>query len=481
MTGIIPPSPLSCTATSTRHSLGGIGGPSGDEMGLSSRWCLLSRQSREHLMDYPSGSRGTMGVTRLARNKPPYPMWNLPPMAVAVTVAGLLVSGCSGPEGASGLQQVVRDSAGVLIVENAVGSWPPGGWRIAAEPEVHIGVSDGPPEYQFIEVSSAVRQSDGRIVVADVGTAEVRVYAANGEHLLTGGARGSGPGEFQELTSLYSLPGDSLLAYDSRARRLSIFDPQGMFVRDASLPTLPYDQVSVHGVFPDASLLASSLQVEDEAKASGYIRPTQLLHRVALDGTSNIIASLPGPETQDWTDGASNASSELIFGRRSHVAVSGARVYAAPNDRYEIGLYTAGGRLERLIRLKRDPRPVVLADFEAKREKRIAELAQSGFPPPIQQRLVELYRAMAPPPTMPAFRTFLTTRDGGLWVQDYAEAQEEESPHWAVFDAEGRFAGSVELPERFTPREIGIEYVLGVWQDEVDVQHVRLYRFEALR
>jgi hypothetical protein len=49
---------------------------------------------------------------------------------------------------------------------------------------------------------------------------------------------------------------------------------------------------------------------------------------------------------------------------------------------------------------------------------------------------------------------------------------------WSVFDASGRWLGDVALPSRFTPKEIGADYVLGIGRDADDVPHVLMYRIE---
>ena len=53
---------------------------------------------------------------------------------------------------------------------------------------------------------------------------------------------------------------------------------------------------------------------------------------------------------------------------------------------------------------------------------------------------------------------------------------EEEPVRWAVFDPEGRWLGDVETPRGGRVWDIGNDYVLGVWQDALGVQQVRMYR-----
>ena len=40
----------------------------------------------------------------------------------------------------------------------------------------------------------------------------------------------------------------------------------------------------------------------------------------------------------------------------------------------------------------------------------------------------------------------------------------------------GRWLGDIETPPNGRVWDIGNDYVLGVWQDELDVQQVRMYR-----
>lgn len=51
----------------------------------------------------------------------------------------------------------------------------------------------------------------------------------------------------------------------------------------------------------------------------------------------------------------------------------------------------------------------------------------------------------------------------------------EERNSRTVFRDDGRWWGTVELPPRFAPTHIGDEFVLEVWRDSMDMEHVRLY------
>lgn len=104
----------------------------------------------------------------------------------------------------------------------------PGAFGLNPAPLVQIGVSDGPMELQFHKAISAHRLADGRIVVSNGGTTELRWYAPDGAYLLAAGRAGQGPGEFRGTPTLFAWPGDSIAAYDPTLERLSLFSADGV-------------------------------------------------------------------------------------------------------------------------------------------------------------------------------------------------------------------------------------------------------------
>ena len=121
----------------------------------------------------------------------------------------------------------VRDSAGIRIIENPR---PPEGsrldWRIGPEPAVSIGERTGEEPYLLSFVRGATRLSDGRIVVANGGSNELRFFDAVGVHLATRGGGGEGPGEFERLLRVEPWPGDSIVAWRAARAGFSVFDSE---------------------------------------------------------------------------------------------------------------------------------------------------------------------------------------------------------------------------------------------------------------
>jgi hypothetical protein len=77
----------------------------------------------------------------------------------------------------------------------------------------------------------------------------------------------------------------------------------------------------------------------------------------------------------------------------------------------------------------------------------------------------------------PAISDLVVDDLGHVWVGEYrAFWMKSEAPRsWTVFDPDGRMLGRVPLPSTFVPLHIGPDFVLGVWRDDVDVEHVRVY------
>ena len=120
------------------------------------------------------------------------------PVAAAALVVALVLAfpACEGADSPGEVLTQVRDSAGIRIIENAS---PPEGsrlnWRIGSEPALSIGEVDGEDPYLLYLARDATRLNDGRIVVANRGTQELRVFDARGTYLETWGGEGEGPGE----------------------------------------------------------------------------------------------------------------------------------------------------------------------------------------------------------------------------------------------------------------------------------------------
>lgn len=151
-------------------------------------------------------------------------------------IALALLAACGTADAPPTVEPVIEDSAGVVVAtfpEAALEQ--PAPFRLADEPSLVIGVVDGETEYQWSSPVSAVRLEDGRVAVLERTPAEIRLFESDGTFVRRIGGPGEGPGEFANPAMLALAGPDTLLVWDSRARRLSWFTVEGTLVRERSV------------------------------------------------------------------------------------------------------------------------------------------------------------------------------------------------------------------------------------------------------
>jgi len=381
-----------------------------------------------------------------------------------------LFSGCGAVAGPTAVE---RDSAGIRIVENPAALAARPLWTVAAEPAVEIGLLEGDEAYQLSRVQSAVRLSDGRIVIANGGTQNLRFFDATGAHVRSVGREGEGPGEFRQLGPVTVLPGDSLAAYDWNLRRVSYFGPDGAFVRSVNLE-FPTGFPTPVGRFSDGAwLCVRGFTFSPGGDGSQIVRDTvPLLVFEPTGALRDSIVRMPAPEFFVRTSGRSAFARSLPFGRTTEAAISGDRFFAGHSERYEIARYSAAGRPDLILRLDRPPTPIAPAELQRYKAEELED-ADATFRHEAARNLEE----MPYPATYPAFADVLVDRAGQLWVLDYPRPGNDER-RWVVYTPDGHALGTVTTPPAVRVLEVGGDYLLGVWQDELDVEYVRLYRLD---
>jgi len=393
--------------------------------------------------------------------------------------AMIAIVACGGPD--IGTPWVnVRDSAGVTIVENAGDSAAWTGratWMVPREPVVDIGILEGEEPYQLFRVSDAARLPDGRIVVANGGTGELRFFDADGRYLMSVGRPGSGPGEFQALGPLAVL-GDSIAAYDWSLRRVSLFATDGTFIRSYVM-RFP-SGASPLGAFGDGRWLCTTDVAFSLGDVSTVRRDTATLLVMGNDGTfEDSLFSYPGwefymaPEFLMQAGGTvvMTQAQSLPFGRGAQHAVFEAGFWFGVTDRYEIARYAPDGRLELLLRKDHTNRPVTQADVATYKAAALDETDD----PNARRRTERLFADMPIPTSMPAFADLQVDAETNLWVAEYMPPSADSSM-WTVYDHDGRMRAAVRLPPDLRVVEIGRDYLVALATDELDVPHVRLYR-----
>jgi hypothetical protein len=389
----------------------------------------------------------------------------------------LVLASCEGGDSSVGSSSddgpAAWDSAGITIVESARPRWTPGtAWRVGAEPVLDIGAADGPAEYQFDGIEGLLRLKDSGVLVADAGSGELRFFDAAGRFVETTGGRGTGPGEFQRITALGRGPGDSLWVYDFGARRFTIFSPLRAAARTARVPDA-LANVGAVGRTPDGSFVLQeywSSRPHDESPASALIRENAAIATMSSAGDGiDTLGVFPGREIVIWSENGRAVMSTPLFAHSTSAVSIGSSVFIGDQNRFEIGEYAADGRLLRILRWLGESLALSDSDVEQALEAELRTRPEAERP-----MWRSHFARMAVPETGPAYSRLLGDRDGSLWVAGYGRNPRDVTS-WTVFDPSGALLGTVEMPDRFGVLEIGSDWVLGTWRDELDVEHVRLH------
>jgi hypothetical protein len=383
----------------------------------------------------------------------------------------LLCSACA-REGGETDAFVVRDSAGVRIVESTDPEWSESEtWRFGENPLVQIGGMDGDPNYELYRVIDALRLSDGRLVIANSGTHELRFYDAEGRYLSASGGQGDGPGEFQALWWTRPFRGDSLITYDLRQRRLSVFDTAGRFQRSIMVMNVGETIVRASGVFSDGSFLSYGSRRRGPDAPSGLLREESHLFRHSESGELiDSLGAFLGSETFVRPLNGGMMMMQPFFGRSTEFFVQGALFYVATNDSYEIKAYAQDGTLRSVTRRHFAHLNVTEEDVQAVREQVLGD----DMPAEMQEMLEEVVNAMPTPETMPAYSSALLDDVGNLWVEEYRQP-DDEVRRWTVFDTGGVLLGTLLMPTGCRMLSAGHDFLLGTWRDELDVEYVQMY------
>ncbi len=373
----------------------------------------------------------------------------------------------------------VRDSAGVSIVDHGpvdFASLPQ--LRVADAPLVRIGVTDGDEAYQFNRIADATLRADGSIAVLDASRT-LRVFDSTGTLRWTTGRSGDGPGEFRAALRVEALAAtgtapDTLLVWDIRHGRFSLFvEPVGL-VSAAQLPTLA-GRAAWLGLLDGREALFEQRAFEraTEGAREALRTPTTLLR---VDASRSAVAELGSqPQTLQYQEGndPDGAFSPAIFAEFVRFAPAGEGYWIGDPEFTQLQRVGLSGD-RRIVRWRGEDRAVTSADVDAVIGIWLAESRTQA-----QRDAIARYATTHPRAAQfPAFDTLLVGEDGGLWLRDYVREHEDDGVRrWTRLSADGRaFTTRLAHPAALRLLRMREREVLAVERDDLDVEHLVRYR-----
>ena len=411
--------------------------------------------------------------------------------ATAIFMAGAGCDSASPP-----VHTIHTDSAGIAVATAIEPLWGPGeGWTVGSEPLLEIGTVTGAPEYLLTDVVAALRLSNGDIVVAERAASELRGYDAAGNFQWRAGRSGDGPGEFRSLDFVGTVAGDTLATYDGALLRAQLFDPQGRLVRAYRVAITEGEGAGRAAVADKAVGVVDNLLVVRFAEygdevPNGIVR-WPLERMGALDLSNGAVRSLlvvPGNEAHvQVREGERYSHGPYVFAKGPEYGAGAGRLAVIDTEAWAADLISPrDGATTAVLRRDVAPRDATNALFELHLDG-IVEIAFADPDQTAPERvdgLRRMWRGMPRAPRLPVLRSIHVDGTGHLWLQPYYVAGADPPP-FEVHAPDGTWLGSVALPPglergfiqfQAPHMEIGDDYVLGVWTDELDVQYVRMYR-----
>jgi hypothetical protein len=396
--------------------------------------------------------------------------------AIGAPLAGVVCVACAGGGPDAGAV-VVRDSAGIRIVESTRPLWPDGaGWRIESEPLVSIGVAEGDTLQQLFRVADVLMRSDGGIVIANAGSSQLRWYDAEGNFVRAAGRTGEGPGEFSRFgpNTLCELPGDRLLAGDPMLQRANVFAMDGTFaevvrpgVQDAAFP-------SIQGCFADGTMQAWRAVSPPDRIPGTLIGSEFVWTRLAADGeVVNELARMPGGVQYllGNADGSATYHTVPFTVRPSGVAGSD-RFYVTTGGSPVIEQRRLDGSLESIWRWA----PVQRLRSSDVLDRYRSHMIEAQRRPEQRAQWARFFQQSVDIPEFVASTTsLLVDAASHVWAERY-RLPWDSSAIWDVFDETGAWLGGVAVPQGLGLYQIDRDAVLGRRVDDDGVERVLVYR-----
>ncbi|RMH22843.1 MAG: hypothetical protein D6701_00950 [Gemmatimonadetes bacterium] len=305
----------------------------------------------------------------------------------------------------------------------------------------------------------------GNIVVADGLGLVVEAFDSMGRPVARWGRKGEGPGEFRSLMQAMACDDEHVTVWDPALARLSVFTEAGAVV--AEFPEAEVRAPPSAGPPRRARLIGCSAE-------GVYVTSARALPERFREGVDSVAVQIeiaaPGrdPVVLDgYVEQVVMLNGQMgprPLGTRTLFAVGRDRLYVARTDLNRIDVFSLDGTR--------------LGSFgDGTRGRRLTAEDRTRVLDGVRAAARRLYASYLPD-YAPAIAQLLVDDEGRVWVRAFALDQVEPS-RWSIHAPSGEVVGVLDLPAGFEPTAVRAGRVLGVWRDEFDADHVRVYAVET--
>jgi hypothetical protein len=332
-------------------------------------------------------------------------------------------------------------------------------WTVDSVPLLDIGDTTLLGESTLQSARWATRLPGGNIVVGDQYGDALRFFDSDGTPIRVVGRAGEGPGEFGDITWADNCGTDSLFVWDYSRRRMIVFDTTGRFQREYRPQGEPQEFSCSR--MRSFAVIGFPLTYEPPSADGARMQAPVWLADAEGDST-HFVGIVPYGENR-------------ALGKLTRIALSDARFLVGTSDSAWVDVYDTLGVRIGALSIGTDPRVPTPTNYEVAIDRLIAITPISEF----RERFRAQYAAVPMPSTVPFYTDLRIDPLGLLWA--VLSVPGDPQTLLRAMTESGELVADLALPMEMRIFEIGIDYVLGTYQDSLDVDHVLLYRLHRPR
>ncbi len=317
-------------------------------------------------------------------------------------------------------------------------------WGLDSTTVFAIGHNGAPPLHG---VTSATIMADGLVLVADAGNRRILQLSETGEIVATLGQRGTGPGDFEWISTVSAL-GDTVFAFDGAQNRVTVWVPDQAGLRVVRLPRVNGFLTEFHGALSASTWILGTF--EATTRGSHGLRNV-FATVVAFDVPTREVTVLDRLQVRyeyHMALGGLVTSSRLDFLGSSHIGVTGDLWFAVPMDRAVIQVRALGGDVGDEIGLPVDSTPYSPWAWQEPLEGYLKGTGSDESRIRVRTMYDDLEREL-PDKSAPPVRRALSM-GATLWVEKFGRTPGEPSTWFVTNPGEGTIRASITVDDKTT-------------------------------
>jgi hypothetical protein len=323
-------------------------------------------------------------------------------------------------------------------------------------------------DVEFSQITDVDVDSRGQVYAGD-RLGEIIVMSDKGTLVRRMGGMGAGPGEFEMVSTLHVLPGDSLYVYDSSGQRATVYLPHSSRVAyTVRFPQPGYSfPVDVEPA-PGGFLLSQFRRINGDVPIYGQ-RRDDVIRVLNRDGSvrDDSVLVVPEPETVEVRGSRARGFFFPEFARQTLVRWGpDGRIYSLWTDSARVTIHDTRGRPRGGFTARLPYPRLPLSQETIDTVWRLN--SRGGYD---RRTLTQAFRSRWQ--TWPLVQDMLVDDQSRIWIQPVT--QTPDAP-WLAFDAKGTQLATLTLPRSVHPRLIRGDRMYAVSRDSLDVETLVVYR-----